>query len=608
MAEPTNLKVDDLSFEGIKDNLKNFLKTKDQFLDVNFDASGISILLDILAYNTYYNSAYLNLASSEAFLPTAQKRNSVVNIARNLNYTPRSTSSARIVGTITATSTVAGPGILNFPKNTKFETTVDGQTYEFVTAEPVLLESTGGFVYTKEDVELIQGDFVSERYVYNSSDKNQRFLISNELVDTSTLTVRVLNSTVDSTTRIFTKVNNLVEIDGESLVYFLEEVEDGKYEVFFGDDFIGKALTNGNIVYLEYLVSSGKSGNDISELNYASTVNNITAVEFEANDPSFGGDDRESIEKIKFSAPKSFQAQNRAVTREDYTTLLLQQQNVEAVSVWGGEDNDPPAYGKVFISVKPVNGETLTQVEKNNLIRSVINQKRVLTVAAEIVNPTYIYLILDVLVKYDADSTSLTTSSLESIVIDTINKYNVDDINTFSKYFRYSKLTRLIDTSEKSILNNIINLRLRREIDVQLGTRARYEINFANPINPATAGRPANHPYAVGNQLTSNEFSFGGFTNCFLEDNNGIVRIYRVVGRENVGVSLNAGSIDYTTGKIILPNFAPTAFADGGTTLKLTIVPRDRDILPLRNQILTIRDEDISIQIVDDKTISLVNR
>ena len=431
MANPTDLKVDDLSFEGIKDNLKNFLKSRDQFIDVNFEGSGISLLLDILAYNTYYNSAYLNLASSEAFLPTAQKRNSVVNIARNLNYTPRSTSSARIIGTITASSTVAGPGIINFPKNTRFDANIDGETYSFLTAEPVNLESTSGFVYSKEGVELVQGDFVTERYVYNSLDENLRFLISNPLADTSTLTVRVLDSTTNSTTRIFTKADRLVTVDGESLVYFLEEVEDGQFEIFFGDDFIGKALTDGNIVYLDYLVSAGKQGNGISELSYASSVDDITAAEFVADDPSFGGDDRESVSKIKFSAPKSYQAQNRAVTIEDYTALLLQQQNVEAVSVWGGEDNDPPAYGKVFISVKPVNGEALTQVEKNNLIRTVINRKRILTVAAEIVNPTYIYLILDVLVKYDADSTSLRTSSLESIVIDTINNYNVDDINTF---------------------------------------------------------------------------------------------------------------------------------------------------------------------------------
>ncbi len=608
MTNPTNLKVDDLSFEGIKDNLKNFLKSRDQFLDVNFEGSGISFLLDILAYNTYYNSAYLNLASSEAFLSTAQKRNSVVNIARNLNYTPRSTSSARIYGTVTAASTIPGPGTINFPKNTRFDANIDGETYSFLTAEPIILESEGGFIYSRTNVELVQGDFVTERYVYDSSDSNLRFLISNLLADTSTLTVRVLDSTTNSTTRIFTKAERIVTVDGDSLVYFIEEVEDGKFEVFFGDDFIGKALTNGNIVYLEYLVSSGNRGNDILELSYASSVDDIITATFEANEPSFGGDERENISKIKFSAPKSFQSQNRAVTREDYIALLLQQQNVDTVSVWGGEDNDPPAYGKVFISVRPVNGEALTAVEKETLIASIINPKRVLTVSAEIVDPTYIYLILDVLVKYDADATSLKVSSLESIVVDTIKQYNTNDINTFSKYFRYSKLSRLIDTSERSILNSIIDVKLRRELDIQLGTRARYEIDFSNPINPATAGRPANHPYAVGNQLTSNEFSFGGFDNCFLEDNNGIVRIYRVVGKENVGVSLNAGTVDYATGKIVLPNFFPRAFADGGNTLRITVVPRDQDILPLRNQIITVRESDISVRVLDDKTISLVNR
>jgi hypothetical protein len=608
MANPTDLRVDDLSYEGIRENLKNFLKSRDQFLDVNFDASGISILLDVLAYNTYYNSTYLNLASLESFLTTAQRRNSVVSLARNLNYTPRSTTSARVVGTLSATSTTEGPGYLDIPKYTRFDATINGETISFLTSSAVSLFAEDGFVYTKEDVELVQGVFVSERYVYNASDESQRFIISNPLVDTSTLTVRVLNSTTDSTTRIFNKAENVVELDEQSLTYFLEEVEDGKFEVFFGDDYIGKKLTNGNLVYLEYAISAGKSGNDVSQFSYASTVDDVVSAEFTTTIPSSGGDERESTERVRFSAPKFYEAQNRTVTVEDYTALLLKQPNVDAVSVWGGEDNDPPSYGKVFVSAKPKLGLALTQTEKNILINSVIDPRKILTVTTEIIDPNYIYLVIDTTVNYNPNLTSLMKSSLEAIVIDTINQYSIDDISTFSKYFRYSKLSRLIDTSERSILNNIMNVTMKIETEVQLNARARYEINFSNPINSTTLGRPLNHPYAAGNQVSSNEFTYLGFTNCFLEDNNGVIRVYRKVGASNIGVVNNVGTITYSTGKIVLTNFAPSAFADGSSTLKITANPSNRDILPLRNQIVTIRESDITVNIIDDNQISLVRR
>jgi hypothetical protein len=608
MANPTDLRVDDLSYEGIRENLKNFLKSRDQFLDVNFDASGISILLDVLAYNTYYNSTYLNLASLESFLTTAQRRNSVVSLARNLNYTPRSTTSARVVGTLSAASTIEGPGYLDIPKNTRFDATINGETISFLTASPVSLFADSGVVYTKQNVELVQGNFVSEKYIYNVNDANQRFIISNPLVDTTTLTVRVLNSTTDSTTRIFNKVDNVVEVDEQTLAYFLEEVEDGKFEVFFGDDYIGKKLTNGNVIYLEYAVSAGKFGNDVSQFSYASTVDDVVSAEFVANEPSSGGDERESTDRVKFSAPKFYEAQNRTVTVEDYTALLLKQPNVDAVSVWGGEDNDPPSYGKVFVSAKPKLGLALTQTEKNILINSVIDPKKILTVTTEFVDPKYIYLVINATVNYNPNMTSLLKSSLEAIVINTIKQYSIDDISTFSKYFRYSKLSRLIDTSERSILNNLVNVTMKIETDVQLNARARYEINFSNPINSTTLGRPFNHPYAAGNQVSSNEFTYLGFTNCFLEDNNGIIRVYRKVGPNTIGVVNNVGTITYSTGKIVLTNFAPSAFADGSSTLKMTAIPSNKDILPLRNQIVTIRESDITVNIVDDNLISLVRR
>ena len=605
MASDNNLKLDALDFQGIKTNFKSYLQAQDQFRDYNFEGSGLNVLLDLLAYNTYYNSFYLNMVAAEAFLPTAQKRNSVVNLAKSLNYTPRSVTSASISGTATVTVT-GSPTSVTIPAYTSFTGSVDGVTYNFLNTSSVILTPLSG-VYSSA-ITLREGRYINRRYTTNLNDPDQRFLIPNKNVDTSTLAVSVLNSSVDSTTRTFSKVESLVEVASTTRVYYIEEVEDGQFEIKFGDGFFGVALDAGNIVVLEYLVSNGSSANDIETLTYADAIAGVTTISFVSTDPATGGADRESINQIKFNAPKSYGAQNRVVTADDYKTLMLQQATVDSCVVWGGEDNDPPTFGKVFIAVKPTTGDVLTATEKLNLINSVIKPKKVLTISTEIVDPEYIFIIVDATVKYQSDTTILSAAEIKQLVIDTIKTYNLNEINQFSKYFRYSKLSRLIDVTERSILSSVTTAQMRKEVDIQLGVGTRYEIAFSNPIDNATTGRPSTHPNGVGNKITSNAFTFGGFSNCFLEDNNGIIRIYRVLGIENIAVSVNAGTIDYTTGKIILTNFAPTAFNDGSTTLKITAAPQDKDILPLRGQIITIRDADISVTMVDDKSISLVNR
>ena len=605
MASDNNLKIDALDFQGIKTNFKSYLQAQDQFRDYNFEGSGLNVLLDLLAYNTYYNSFYLNMVAAEAFLPTAQKRNSVVNLAKSLNYTPRSVTSASISGTATLTLT-SSPVSITIPAYTSFTGTVDGVTHNFLNTSSVIVSPTNS-VYSST-MSLREGQYINRRYTVNLNDPDQRFLIPNVNVDTSTLTVSVLNSSVDSTTRTFSKVTNLVEVTTTTRVYYIEEVEDGEFEIKFGDGVFGVALDAGNIVVLEYLVSNGSSANDIETLTYADAIAGVTTIDFVASDPAAGGADRETVNKIKFNAPKAYEAQNRVVTADDYKTLMLQQATVDSCVVWGGEDNDPPTYGKVFIAIKPTTGDVLTATEKINLINSIIKPKKVLTISTEIVDPEYIYIIVDATVKYQSDATISTSAEIKQLVIDTIKTYNTDEINQFSKYFRYSKLSRLIDVSERSILSSVTTAQMRKELDVQLGVGTRYEINFSNAIDDATDGRPTTQSFGVGNQITSNAFTLGGFSNCFLEDNNGIIRIYRVLGIENIAVSTNAGTIDYTTGKIVLTSFAPTAFNDGGTTLKITATPQDKDILPLRGQIIAIRDADITVTMVDDKTISLVSR
>lgn len=611
MATPIDLKLDGLNFEEIRANFKLFLQNQTEFLDYNFEGSGIGVLLDVLSYNTYYTGFYQNMVASEGFLATAQKRNSVVNLAKALNYTPRSASSSKISGTLKAT-VVGSPANITIPKYTKFQASINGATYTFLTQAAVtLFNNSGIYVSTASDnVQLIEGRSISEKYTYNVNDPDQKFIISNPTADTTTLTVKIQNSSSDSTIKFYKLASDVITLTSASEVYYLEEVEDGKFRVTFGDNIISKKLTQGNIVYVDYVVSTGTLSNGIKSFTLTSNVDGITDLTFTPNSgtSASGGQDRESIASIKFAAPKSFAAQNRAVTAEDYESLMLTAPNVGSVAVWGGQDNDPPAYGKVFIAVRPVLGDILSASEKLNIINSIINPKRVLAISTEIVDPDYIYLKLVLDIKYDPNQTVETSTSLKSRLVDVIKTYNDENLNSFSKYYRQSALSRIIDNADRSIVSSSIYATMTRELNVQLNVAFKYTIRFSNSIDSATLNRLASNPYGLGNKVTSNEFSYGGFTGCFLEDNGGLIRVYRKVGTTNVAVAANVGTIDYNSGTIVLNDFIPTAFLDGGVELRVTATPASSDILPLRGQIVTIRDEDITLNLIDDNSISLVRR
>jgi len=608
MASITNLKLDGLNFEEIRSNLKLFLQNQSEFADYNFDAAGIGVLLDILSYNTYYTGFYQNMVAAEGFLATAQKRNSVVNLAKALNYTPRSARSSKVTGTLKATVT-GSPASIVIPRYTRFQSAVDGVTYTFLTKDATTIFSNFG-VYTLNNVILFEGRSVSEKYTYNVGDPDQRFVISNPTADTSTLTVKVQTSSADATTTVYTLATSVISVVSTSEVYFLEEIEDGKFRVTFGDNIIGKKLTNGNIVYLEYIVSTGTASNGIKSFTLVSNINGITELTFSPNTgtSASGGQDRESIESIRFAAPKTYAAQNRAVTTQDYESIMLTAPNVGSVAVWGGQDNDPPEYGKVLIAVRPLFGDVLSTAEKENIINSYINPKKVLAISTQIIDPDYIYIALNINVKYNPNQTIETDTSLSGRLVDAVKAYNDDSLNSFSKYYRQSVLLGIIASTDKSVVSSSISATMTKKLDVQLNVEFKYTIRFSNPIDPATSNRLTTNPYGAGNKVTSNEFSYAGYTQCYLEDNGGYIRVYRKVGTTSVAVASNIGTINYTTGTIVLTSFGPTAFADGGVQLRVTAIPAESDILPLRGQIINILDSDITLNLIDDNAISLVKR
>lgn len=600
-------KISDLDFNSIKSNLVDYLKKQDQFRDYNFEGSGISTILDLLAYNSYQQNFFLNMAYNESFLSTAQKRDSVIQAARSIGYTPRSRTSARIKGT--ATLQVSGtPSVVVIPANTKFKATIDGTTYQFNTLDAVSVirnQTTGAYVY--ENLELVEGTQLTHRHTVTIRDGDQRFLIPNPNVDTTTIRVVVYNSATDSTLRTFVSEDNIANFEPTSQFYKLEEVESGMYELFFGDGIIGVALNNGNIVSVSYNVSSGTDGNDIQNLTFAGSVDNVLNITYSANEPAAGGSEKETLASIKFNAPRAYDTQNRAVTREDYAALVRNQPNVRSVKAWGGEDNDPPVYGKVFLSVRGVDSASLSDTEKESIIQTVLKPRNIVTITPEIVNPDFIYIMPTVTVKHELKNTPLGSDGVKQKVIDAIKLYSQDNLEVFDKYFRYSKLTKIIDNSEQSILNSLTTFIIRKEIEVQLGVTTQYVVNFENPVDNITEGRVSNHPYGTGNAISSSKFTYSGFENCELDENAGIMRVFRSQGTEKIGVASNVGTINYNTGRIVLNDFAPTALSGSDTKLKIFAKPRGTsDIIPVRNQIVEILDEDISVTVFDDSVFQSV--
>lgn len=622
------LKVTELDFDLIKTSLKDYLKAQDQFTDYDFEGSAMSILLDTLAYNTHYNAYYTNMISNEMFLDTATLRDSVVSLANQLGYTPSSVSGARATVTMTFSpndlggydkgqatpSSRLGTNVV-VPKGSVFTSELNSKTYSFVTikshtASPTA-NSDGGFLiddtptsevvpYIISDIEIVQGVYASIQYVYNEQMK-QDFIIPNAGVDISTATVVVTDAIGGTSGTVYTLAEDYTLLDSDSNVFFVQEVRNGKYEIYFGDGTIGASPADGNIIDITYVVSEGDVGNGATIFESdpikspfyginASTRTYAPAVVTTIN--AAGGGPRESIDSIKFLAPRNFESQNRAVTAEDYVVKLKSAyKQLDAVHAWGGEENTPPDYGKVYISIKPKSGYVITATEKEKIKREILKSRNVLTVEPVLVDPEFIYLVIDAGVKWDSRLTTLTGSTLKVGILDEIIRWGQDNLEQFDTYFRYSNLLRAIGDFNSGVVNTTMAIKLRALVSPAINEARTYTINFANPIY---------HPHAAHQgSVTSTSFDYSGFTSCNLLDNNGILEIYgHSSSGQNVLVSANAGTVDYKNGTINIVEFQPTNVVGG--ILSITVVPLDQDIVPDNNQLITIVDSDIILNMFDD--------
>ena len=594
MAEIQKLNIAELDFDSIKNNLKDYFGSQSEFSDHDFGGSAISVMLDILAYNTYYNAYYVNMLASESFLDSAQLRDSVVSKASMLGYTPQSSTGAKANVQITVTPDTS-PATVTVDKFTQFTSTVNGTSYVFCTSGSSTIVANAG-AYVATGVELTQGIPLTFRYTANTANTDQKFLLPNANTDTDTLTVTIQESASDTNVSVYSQATDITTISSLSNVYFISESTDGQFRVEFGDGVLGRKPVTGNIILLEALVTEGDEVNGANTFSASGTVGGFSASVITSN-AAAGGSDKETIESIKFNAPKTFETQNRAVTTDDYKKIVeTNVSGLDSVSVWGGQDNDIPAFGKVFISAKPT-GATSLSTSQIGLIKSAVTSFNMVSITPEVVDPDIIDLIFNTTVKYDSRLTSLSSGAVAELVIDTIQDYKTTNLLKFGADFRYSTLSTLIDNTETSIVSNLTTLTAQKALEPSITANNAYTISFNNPIfNPSTTFEGA---------VTSSEFAFTdaageSFSSCFMDDLNGTLRIFFLSGSDKVLLSNTAGTVTYANGFISISSFKPDSFV--GATLDFTITPAQNDLTPVRNQIFEIANTNISITMQDGQS------
>ena len=595
MAEITKLNISELDFDTIKTNLKDYFNSQTEFTDHNFGGSAISVLLDILSYNTYYNAYYLNMLASESFLDSAQLRDSVVTKASMLGYTPRSARGAKANVAITITPS-GSPASITVDKDTQFTSTVNGTSYTFCTSNSHTIVPSGSPVtYTASGVELTQGVPLTFKYTVNTSNTEQKFILPNANTDTDTLSVTIQESATDTNTSVYTLASDITTVNSTSNVYFMSEYTGGQFRVEFGDGILGRKPVTGNIILLKSLVTEGSDVNGANSFSAAGSVGGFTEVSVATSNAALGGADKETIEGIKFNAPKTFETQNRAVTTDDYKKIVeAEVSGLDSVTVWGGQDHSTPQFGKVYISAKPT-GATALSAGQKTLISSAVSTYNMVAITPTVVDPDIVDLIFSTTIKFDSRLTSKSSGIIADQVIDTIQSYKTDTLLKFGSIFRYSTLSTLIDKTETSILNNLTTLTAKKGIIPSTTTADSYTIYFNNKIyNPSTTYEGA---------VTSTAFSFTDpagitYSTCYLDDMNGIMRIYYDSGGTKVIIESEAGTVDYITGTVILTSFKPNSYV--GSSLSFTFTPAQNDLIPVRNQLFEIANTNITITMQDD--------
>lgn len=579
--------VTELDFQKIKDSIKDHFKSQSKYNDFDFDGSNLSVLLDILAYNTHYNAMVAHFSINESFLDSAQIRGNVVSHAKTLGYVPRSVQASTAKLNVTVAGTGVSPATLTMERGTRFQTAspISGSPYVFLTLEAATASKNSSNNYVFSGVTTKQGVLKRMLYLVDNSIENQKFVIPEANVDTSTVRVRVKTNQDSDDYEVFTRFTSLSGITATSLVYFIQENASGKFEVFFGDGILGKKPINNNIVEIEYIYTQGAEANNcrgsFTALDSIGSFSggSISVTYSNGTTSTFGGADRETIESIRYNAPLTYLSQNRAVTADDYRSLIIREfGNIDSISVWGGEKNTEPDYGKVYIAIKPTGAAALNAAEKNNIITAIEN-KNIVSITPTIVDPDFTYIKLDVFFKYNPNLTDNTKIALEGLVRNRLQTYAQTYLQRFDGVFRYSKLLSEIDSVDKAILNSVTRVYMFKDITPSNVTANSIDITFASPIYASTS---------TSSILTSSEFKIGGVVH-YLRDTpiTGSVNRNIFLCRRSSGAEVrvaNLGTLYAASGRIVINGLLP----DTTDIIRLTVLPNSFDLAPKRNQLLDI--------------------
>ena len=606
MANATNRRLDvsEFDFDDIKLNLKTFLKAQTTFKDYDFEGSGMSSLLDVLAYNTHYLGFNLNMVANEMFLDTSTLRSSIVSHAKTLGYEVNSCRAP--YADVNVVLNNASLGSATMSAGTVFTTKVNNIDYQFVTVADMTRASSGPYI-AFNDIKIYEGTYVTTRYTVDFTSVDQRFILPEDTADTSTLTVEVQNSSTDTTSNTFTKATDISQLKTTSNVYYIQEVEAGKFEVYFGDGVVSKKLTDGNIVFLKYVVTNKADANGASTFTSSGAIDTVTSVTVTTLNKAVGGNNPELLTSIKLNAPLDYASQGRCVTAEDYKLFAKKLfPQTQAVMVFGGDAGsyDPSlgvtstaSYGRVYISIKSTTGNNLTSAQKDLLV-SDLRKYNVASITPVIIDPEIIYIILNVNFKFDSSRTTKEKDTLVSDVNSTLASYNTGSLKSFNNMFRHSYVSALIDDTDTAILSSVTNVTLAKFFTPVTGTtdNTGYNLYFNNAFYNPHSG----HNASSGGIIGSSGFLVGTDTEESFFDDDGEGNLRRYQGKvTRTYIDSTAGTVDYTTGHIKVNAIQITTVSDvdglSSTKVRMTAIPSSKDIIPVRNQILELDMVNLSI-------------
>ena len=602
-----------LDFDQIKTSIKDYLRSSSNFTDYDFEGSTLSTLIDVLAYNTYITSYNANMISNEVFIDSATLRENVVSLARNIGYVPRSKTSSRanISFFVDTTGFITNPITLTLKKGTVCTSSsiFGSQSYVFTIPSDITVPVVNGIALF-ENVDVYEGSFLVKTFTVDSNNPNQKFILDNSNIDINTISVSVRN-TQASTVKIEYKLSSsLIEVDSNSRVFFIQEIEDQRYELIFGDNVFGKKLENSNYIEVSYVETNGEVANGVSSFTYnGRIVDNLNRVVntgislITTNNESRGGQDIESVESIKKYAPRIYSSQYRAVTATDYETIIPTiYPETESISVFGGEDLNPPQYGRVFISIKPINGPFVSSQVKEN-IKNSLRKYSVAGIVPEIIDLKYLYVEYNSTAYYN---TSLAPSSnyVKSIIDSNLNDYSdSSELNKYGARFKYSKFLKVIDDSHNSITSNITTISIRRDLKPALNQFAEYEICFGNQFHIKNIN---------GYNIKSSGFRVSGSQyTLYLSDTpnddgkTGSIFFFRVdLSSDPILVGNNVGSIDYVKGEILLNPVNITSTSKTKTNqsiIEISTSPKSNDVIGLQDLYLQLDNSSSVLNMVSDE-------